>query len=99
MHPPPTITTSALRFIGRAAVRSGGSWEGACPPFPRLTHAQQVATEDLLDVRLRVPLLEQRVGELRQLRRVLHADRHRRPVEIRSEPDMVDARDLHRVVD
>src|SRR5262245_3684431 len=61
MHPPPTITTSAQR--GNA--------------FDLLHHAQDIAAEDLLDVRVGVPLPQQRLGDLRQLRRVLHPDRHR----------------------
>src|SRR5712691_7631414 len=83
MHPPPTITTSALR----------GN------PLDLLHHAQDVAAEDLLDVRLGIALLEQRVGDLRQLRRVFHSDWHRRAIEVGAKADMISARDLHRVID
>src|SRR5438067_9118297 len=83
MQPPPMITLSALR----------GN------PLDLLHHAQDIAAENFLDVRVGVALLEQRVGDLRQLRRVFHSDGHRRAIEVGSEADVIGARHFHRVID
>src|SRR5262249_21147261 len=77
------------------------------PPFDitghesldRFHHPQNVAAEDLLDVRLGIPLPQQRVGDLRQFRHVFHTQRHRGAVEVGSEADVIDACGLHGVVD
>src|SRR6185295_235270 len=55
MQPPPTITTSALRFIR-------GSLRSFCDPFHRLHDTQEIAAENLLHVSLRVTFLQQRLG-------------------------------------
>src|SRR5262245_31830549 len=55
----------------------------------RFHHAQEVAAENLRDVRLRIALLQQRVGDPRQLRRILHPQRHRRAVEIGAKADVI----------
>src|SRR5437867_11335816 len=82
IQPPPTITTSAVRFTLH------------CFHDP-----EQIAAENLQDVRLRVALVEQRLGDPRQLGRVVHPERHRGAVEIGAEAHVIDAGDLHGVVD
>src|SRR5260221_12674 len=83
MHPPPMITTSALR-------------RNLFDLFP---HWRTVAAVVFFDLALGVAVLRHLVGNLRPLPRVPQAGRHRGAVEIRPEAGVVGAGDLHGVSD
>src|SRR5437667_81306 len=62
-------------------------------------HTQNVAAQDLGYVLFGVSLLEESVGDARQLGRILHPDRHRCTVEVRTQANMVNPGHLHGMVD
>src|SRR6202040_4326075 len=66
--------------------------------FHLLHHPQRVATQDLLNIRCRITLCQQRVRDLRQMRCVFHSVGHVRAVEIRSQSHMIRARQFHGVI-
>ena len=83
----------ALRTrIGPAALRE---------VLDRFPHPKHVARTDLFDRRFRIAAIEQHFDQVRILRDVLQADRQRitDTVEVRTEPDMIDADQLDHVVD
>src|SRR5262245_18184630 len=104
MHPPPTTTTSAVRFIPQTVYHRRSAEAVALPGrrghlLDLLHHAQDVAAENLLDVGVRVALLDQRIGDLRQLRGVFQSEGHRRAVEVLPQADVIGTGDLDRVID
>src|SRR6266702_1998395 len=60
---------------------------------------QSIFTENFLYVTLGIAFFQQRFGDVRQLCGVFHAIRHVGAVEVRTEADVVDARDFHGVID
>src|SRR6516164_869874 len=61
-------------------------------------NTQCILAEDFPDVRLRVALLQQRIGDLRNMRHVLHSYGHYCPIEIGPETDMIGAGNFHGVI-
>src|SRR5580693_3135555 len=67
--------------------------------FGCLQDAQRVATQNLLNVAIGITLLEKSVGDLRQVRYIVHAVRHVGAVEIGAEADVIRADEFHCVID
>src|SRR5204863_6958058 len=61
--------------------------------------AQRILAEYFSHVRSRIALSHQRLGNLRKVSAVFHADRHAPAIEIRTQPDMVYADKLNSVID
>src|SRR5690349_11771410 len=64
-------------------------------------HAQEVAAEDLLDVRIGVAARDERLGDARIVARAVQAERQRdrTRVQVAAESHVIDPRHLHGVID
>src|SRR3954467_12979152 len=89
----PMLTATGSSSIASLAATSA--------PRHGVEHAQEVAAEDLLDVRLGVAAREQRLGDARVVARAVDTERKRdRPrVHVPTESHVIDPRHLHGVVD
>src|SRR5262245_58134505 len=87
----PTTSSASPRLASSLAAMGNG--------LDAFHDSQKVAAQNLLDIAFRVAAFQQRVGQPRQLRHVVHSQRHGRTVEVRAETDMIDAGYLHRVID